>query len=179
MSEMKFDFDVNSINLDTATTDGFVQLETGWYKMALVEIGEPVVEKSGAGKGASFTFRILEGPCSGQTFRKWFCIQAIQTSAKWRQVNFENYIVRIAQCVGVEHLQNVESQLFNLPFWAFIVCKERTYLSNQTDRDGNFIEKTVLDTDFAKGKLVDNVLSCAEYEAKNADDVALKLDENF
>ena len=43
MSEMKFDFDVNSINLDTATTDGFVQLETGWYKMALVEIGEPVV----------------------------------------------------------------------------------------------------------------------------------------
>lgn len=180
LNELNFNFNVNEINLDSATTDGFAKLESGWYKIALAEVSETRNESSGAGIGASFTFRVLEGPCTGQTFRKWFCVQAIQASAKWRQTNFENYIVRIAQCVGVSQIQGESfvEQLLNKPFYAYIVCKEREFTSNQTDRDGNFITKKTVDTDFAKGKLIDNVLSCAEYEAKNADDISLKLEMN-
>ena len=169
MSNISFDFNVKDYNLESATTDGFAKLETGWYKMVLAEVGETVPEKSNTGIGATFTFRIVEGPCSGLTFRKWFCVQATQASAKWRQTNFENYVVRIAQCVGVEQLRSVD-QLFEKPFFAYITCKEREYLSNQTDRDGNFITKKTTDIDFAKGKLLELILSCKEYAAQNDED---------
>lgn len=175
---MNFNFNTRDVNLSAATTDGFQTIQTGWYKFVLYEVGEEREEKSGNAFGALFTFKIVEGDCEGLTFRKWFCTQAKQASAKWRQANFENIICRIAQCVGVDQLTSCE-QLFNKPFYAFVTANEREYESKKTDRDGNFIIEKTTDVDFAKGRIVDNILSCADFAARNAEPVDLALETPF
>lgn len=175
---MNFNIDIANFDLSKATTDGFARLETGWYKLSLKEIEDMRPEKNGTGNGANFIFQVVDGECSGQTFKKWFCVQATQTTAKWRQSNFEAYMVRLAQCVGLQSLTSCE-QLFGKPFYAFITCNEREYESKEVDREGNFIMKKTTAVDFGKGRIVDNILSCADYEKQNNTSSELTLNAPF
>lgn len=173
---MEFNFNTTNVDLSQTPTQSFPTIQKGWNKICLAEVGDKTEEKSHKAFGALFTFKVVD---SGLTFKKWYCIQAIHTDAKWRQAQFENTLIRIAQCVGVDHLNNA-NQLFNKPFYAFLAVSEREYESKETDREGNFLKKTITDVEFAKGMLTDNLLSCKEYDQRVVgNDVALELDSLF
>ncbi|MBR4753045.1 MAG: hypothetical protein IK077_14920 [Thermoguttaceae bacterium] len=165
-------------DLSNVQTQTYPEIPQGWNKIALTEVGPKTEEKSGAAHGALFTFKIVEGTGSGLTFKKWYGVQAIKTEAKWRQTQFENTMIRIAQCVNVDVLNNV-AQLINKPFYAFLSVTEREYESKETDREGNFLKKKTTDVEFAKGLLTENLLSCEEYAKREEADAALALDNPF
>lgn len=165
-------------DLSNVQSQIFPEIPKGWNKIALTEVGPRTEEKSKTGLGALFTFKVLEGSGSGLTFKIWYCVQATQTTAKWRMEQFINIMTRIAQCVGVNKLERV-SQLFNKPFCACLDVSEREYESKETDRDGNFIKKKITDVNFAKGMLTEVLLSCEAYSKEYENDAALELDNPF
>lgn len=162
------EIEVNAVNLNGQTVEGSApQLTTGWHKLVLKSFSDEKQEKNGGANGALFRFEAVEpDQFSGVSFNRWYCVQAFEAKSKWRQTVFENIMVRIAQCVGVQRLENCE-QLIDKPFYAFIVAKEIEYESTDTDRSGNFIKKKRLDVDFNKGLLTEQFLSCEEYAHKS------------
>lgn len=161
---MQFNVNVNEYNLNGQTTEGSaVVMPSGWHKLILKSFGEETMERNGEARGALFVFEAADGDeYVGAQFRKWFCTQAIEAKAKWRQTQFENIIIRIAQCVGLTQLTSVE-QLINKPFYAYLVTSEREYQSNETNRNGEFITKKTTDINFNRGLLTEQIVSCQEY----------------
>lgn len=164
-----FDFtqyDLTKIDLSNESNEGSNVLNDGWYKLTLDKVGEERQTASGTALGSVFTFKVVDGVSSGATFDRWYCTQATDTKMAWSQKVFVSTMLRLAQCVGLARLSNIQ-ELLNRPFYAYIVTKERTYDSKEIDAEtGLPVKKTATNNEFKAGKLTDVYLSCNEYDAK-------------
>ena len=155
-------------------------LPSGWYKIALVEVGEVKPSRSGSSEGAMFEFSVVAGPFAGSTFRNWFAVRALTSKGNWVVNKFKTTFARIAQCVGIARLNSV-SQLEGKPFFALIrqTTSQRTTLDETT---GEEVSQTMYNNEFGNVP-ADSILSIEEYyrafppESSTAD-AFVKLDAN-
>ena len=159
----KIDF---SLDYSNETLAGSSTLKDGWYKLSLEEVKEETLTRSGKAKGALFVFKVVEGLNAGQTFNRWFCTEALDSSMLWSQKAFVAFLGRLQRVLQLKAPEST-SDFLAKPFYAYVVEKEQEYTSTEVNPEtGELVKKISKNNDFKSGKLGDVVLSCEEYADK-------------